>query len=375
MKIASNWVNNEIVHTGTINAISYTWTFSKNHDGTVSTKVTSSNYGTSRGQAEVLQRPTPCRAEYAPLMLDYEGDGVASVWLPKTLIEDESGIYIRTNIQANMEFEITTDPFYYRMEYVKDIAGFSYIESTNDMRPFDDKNYSKAIYSRPASATGQTFIVYGLTSFDEVTVAGVNADSVAVTFLNGDGSLNGGGTKDIDTKRDKDGKLPNYYTTATFYADSMVVETAEGLPFVAIYVYGTNAIPIVEIGSIKLGISVDAGMTNLQMTNRYKDFSTFEYDPFGNTEYIERAKVSIYNCTVDIPITDYDMNDRLMQSLGKSIVTMDGSDSANDSTDSQNIFAATIKLGRITTYDQKTKVKNNDIDPIAEYGFSFEEII
>ena len=120
----------------------------------------------------------------------------------------------------------------------------------------------------------------------------------------------------------------------------------------------------------------DMGFTNLTLQNTSKDFSVFEYDAWGNAEYLERARVSVYNGTVDVPIEKYDIVDRFFTSLGRKIVVMDGSDNAANATpDSVNIFAATQKIGRVMNFKQNTKIKYNDIDTMANYSFTLEEIV
>ena len=75
---------------------------------------------------------------------------------------------------------------------------------------------------------------------------------------------------------------------------------------------------------------------------------------------------------MDIPVAHYDRVNRLLTSLGKDVVVMDGAD---NTTNGVNNFQSFVKIGRMMSFQQQTLVKYNDIDPIATYSFIHEEIV
>jgi hypothetical protein len=110
------------------------------------------------------------------------------------------------------------------------------------------------------------------------------------------------------------------------------------------------------------------------LAHSYKDFSVAEYDVWGNLSYVERQRIITYKGTVDVAITDYDKTVRLMTSLGKQLVIVNGSTSKTIAPDSQSIFASTQKIGRFMAFSSQTKIQDNDLGEIAPYTFTLEEL-
>jgi len=132
----------------------------------------------------------------------------------------------------------------------------------------------------------------------------------------------------------------------------------------------------IRIGGIFLGQSVDAGFTNLVFTNKFKDYSPYEKDQWGNILYVKGVKTNIYAGIVDIEITDYDMINRLMSSIGGQTVILNGSDSKDNlEVDSRNFFSSTMLVGRIKNFALKTKLDNKLMHQMASYSFEIEEDI
>ncbi len=287
-------------------------------------------------------------------------------YFPQYVYENETGVYIRTNKSVAQETVYVKDAMLFKsVTSPEDIKSFSYIEPTVNVLPFDKKNYSKV--SKPTSMRYKINISEKSNMF---VLGYVRGSSFTYTVKDGGDSTVQTDNVVIDGSRDDSGVLSDWYTTKIIY--STVGTWAAGFT-VEVTIYGTPA----ELGTFMVGAYVDAGMTNLALKNSYKDFSVFEYDPWGNPSYTDRAKVALYSGTVDIPIPDYDRVDRLMMSLGKSIVVIDGSDNVTNAVveDNDNIFSATQKIGRIMTFSQSTSVKSNDMNPIAVYNISIEEIV
>lgn len=293
-----------------------------------------------------------------------DGTG-GQMFVINTLIWTPQGIYTLSHLTKPIEYEQLAYHSYTPIVSPEQIPSFSYLSPTNDQMPFDNKNYTIA-----TSNVTMTYEIRGEQPFDTIALGNIRGHHITITFTD----INNPDTlivieSDIDTTRDTHGHLPHWHTTLIYYVPSDVV--LEAGSSVEVVITGD----LVELGTLMLGISAEAGFTNLQLQNTYKDFSVFEYDPFGNADYTERAKISRYSGTVDMRIENYDMTDRLMTSLGKNLVIINGSDLGSDQADSTSIFSATQKIGRFVSFTQKTLVKDDDLDIMATYSFTLEEIV
>ena len=295
-------------------------------------------------------------------------DTGADYWTPRFVFEDDTGLYVRTNVDyttAPREYHYTEEvPIFTDTVKPSDIPAFYFLGATNDMKPFDMKNYSKA-----ARNTSMTYTIRADEPCNMFVLGYVMGDTFDYTIKDAGGSViaSDSGVV-IDGRRDIAGLISDWYTTIPIYSPSTIPTNGT----VEVTIHGST----VELGSFLVCMYGDMGFTNLTLQNTSKDFSVFEYDAWGNAEYLERARVSVYNGTVDVPIEKYDIVDRFFTSLGRKIVVMDGSDNAANATpDSVNIFAATQKIGRVMNFKQNTKIKYNDIDTMANYSFTLEEIV
>ena len=289
-------------------------------------------------------------------------DGTYELWVGGTFVINDNGLYVRTANPISQEVEEVVGFNSTVVDSPNDLPNFSGVGATNDMKPFDSKNYTYA------SATGtMTYTITSESKFNVIALGNVKATSVTIVFKEEDGSVVTTINNTIDTSRDELGYLEDWHTTEIYYADTIISSGGT----VEVTLNGTT----IELATLLLGVAVDTGFTNLTMTHKYKDFSVFEYDEWGNADYTERAKVSTYTGSVDILIENYDRTDRLMTSLGKNLVMIDGSDSNNKVADSISIFAATKRIGRFLSFSQKTVIKDNDIDRMATYDFTLEEIV
>lgn len=289
-------------------------------------------------------------------------------WFPVFTFYKDDLLFIRSTVSdalAPTEYKYVTGVYLFKdITSPADIPAFVYLEDTNDSSPFNGSNYTKAT----TPLTTMTYTVTATEKFNMFVLGYVIGSTLDYTISNGGGSSTG---MIIDCSRDDSNVLKPWYTTKIIYSATTVPIGGT----VSITIHGDAG--TIELGTFKLGAYVDAGMTNLTLQNSYKDFSVFEYDPWGNPSHTDRAKVSVYSGTVDIPISDYDRVDRLMTSLGKNVVIIDGSDNTSNLSvnPSNNIFAATQKIGRFMAFDQRTAIRSNDIDPLATYTFTLEEIV
>jgi hypothetical protein len=292
-------------------------------------------------------------------------------WFPNCAVNDVGGLYIRTHIttgNAVEQFVYVKDAMLFKsVTSPEDIPRFSFIRDNKKLAPFDGNNYNKATSPSP--------MVYTFNS-------GSDANMFALGYVKGTSYTYKIGTAPtsapipIDASRDEHGVLPDWYTTVIYY--NPVDVTIAGGTSITVTIYNDSVWnDNVELGSIIVGGWMDQGMTNLELNNEYKDFSVFEYDPWGNVSYTDRARVAIYSGSVDIPISSYDRLDRLMGSIGKQTVIIDGSDGTTNEapTGDNNMFAATQKVGRFTSFKQNTRLKQTMLDPLANYSFTFEEIV
>lgn len=366
-EIASSFDSNNQI-SNTVGGASYT--FTKQNDGKVKIVVSFSNGEKYIDYGELFPMVLPFSDEIEAEIVTYQNQ---TFFVPKFFIETASKVYIKTSVKISTSMTLASeDNTFYNHQFISRIDDFVYLEDTDDMKPFDGKNYSVA-----SSNGTMTYSFDSLSKFNSIVLGNIKANSVTATISKSGTTLKTI-TKTINVSRDANAILDDDYTTEILYVDSdlsilydvgctislTITNTAN--------VSGTTIYKDIELGTIMLTKSVDAGFSNLSIRNSYKDFSTFEYDTFGNADYVERAKISTYNATVDIEIEKYDMTDRLMKSLGKNIVAIDGSDSMLEGDD---VFSATKKIGRVLSYSQNTKVKNNRIDNIAQYSISIEEII
>ena len=239
-----------------------------------------------------------------------------------------------------------------------------YKSPVNNLKPFDGKNYTTA-----KATTTMTYTVKGITNkFDTLALGRIKADSVDIIFKDPLGVQVGPTiSKTLDTTRDPDGNLEGWYTTDISYSSAIMDPNST----VEIEITGDS----IELGSILLGMSVDAGFTKLNLQNSYIDYSVAEENQFGFIDYVERGKVAVYDGLCDVFVTDYDRIDRLMTSLGAQLIILNGSDKKNTVPDGQSVFAATQKIGRLFNFKQQTKLDGKRLHQMATYSFTLKATI
>ncbi len=306
-------------------------------------------------------------------------------WIGNNIIVRGADVYMRTTITDNDAPQIKyveTSIQYSVIETLEQFPGFAKTGYANFLNPFDGLNYSRVNQSTEESET-VNYIIKCTDDMDTVAISGLIASDISIVFKDSLGNV----LSEIDsytpqTYRDEtiaeDGsytthRLPAYYTTAIIYSMSENIipkgSTVE-LNF-------TQLEGRVEIGTICLGLSVNAGLTNLEFQTKFVDLSPYEKDSFGNIYYVKGVKTLEMTGTCDIPITSFDMMMRLWTSIGGSTVIINGSDSKDNSVPSskEGIFSSTMLIGRMSDFQLKTSLKNKQIGDLATYSFKVKENI
>lgn len=373
--IYKNWVKRYVqlcdtftdgVATLTYNNVVYT--FFDNYDGTCDIKMT---FGIDK---IIVKKSVPLHTDR---VLNDTFDTQSYIYYPDTVetnaffvptmivIGDNGKLYTRTHISTAMQMQTdgVFDIMYFWINTPTEIDGVVKVENTNKMKAFDNKNYTAT------KANGSLKVDFkSIASFNSVALTNIMADSVIVSIKNSGGTEVAHWEVTPDTLVDDDGVLTPTPTTEILYTKSKELGLLDTSHTVFITLLGDS----IELGNVFVTKAIDTGFTNLAIENSYKDFSTFTYDPWGNANYVERAKVSTYKATVDILIKNYDKIDRLMKKIGKNVVVIDGADNYDEE---NRIFVSTQRVGRITSFSQRTAVKNNDLARVATYSFNIEEIV
>ncbi len=242
-----------------------------------------------------------------------------------------------------------------------------YYSATAPNAPIDEKNYSVA-----TAANVMTYTLIGTSTFDTLGVGHVIGDTISVYFKDPAGNtiysiIN----REIDNKIDEDGRHPIQPVTEVLYAPQ---DMQHGSTVEIIIVRDTE---IVEVGSLYLGLSVNAGFTNLIFDNSFIDLSPTEQDQWGNVFYKDGAKMAIHNGTVDLPISDYDYMNRTMLAIGGNTVILNGYGlKHNDKPDNKDgHFYATMMIGRMKNFSLKTTLIDKRLGEMAQYKIRLEEIV
>lgn len=301
-------------------------------------------------------------------------------WIGKHFIVRGSELYLRTNLDIAQDSVGVTDYNYGVIQTLDEFPNFVQIGVINYLKPFDGKKYTTVSQSTTDENPVRYLIQSPVGQFDTIAMAGIIAGDIEVTFISPDGSTELAKIESYVPRNDRDidKTLDPYPTTVILYS------TADNAMPAGSHVEIIFKGGIINIGSIALGLGVNAGFTNLEFSTKFKDWSPKEVDQWGNVTYITNdksgntvdVKTLTWNGTVDIPITNFDMITRLMTSLGASTVIINGSDAKdNQPPNNEDIFASTMLIGRLKDFNLKTKIKNKKMNEYATYSVVVEEDI
>ena len=290
-------------------------------------------------------------------LLDYSNQQFA--WASHTCVIIGQEVYSRTMANSSeIEYNTTYNPTFAPLDNLNTIGwGWTKQYPITPYMPFDGKNYTKL------ESTVDVITEFSSTStFNTIAITGLIASTVKIESTAS--TIN----YSIDNRKDVSNRLGASPITTILYLDRDIVGT------VKLTVTTNNG--VVEIGEILSGLSVNAGFTNLEFSNEYKDYSPTEIDQWGNVEYISGTKVNIHSGSVDMKTTNYDMINRLITSIGGSKVILNGSGNKDNlEIATEGVFSSTMIVGRITSFSQRTKIKDGDLDKMSNYTFKIEELV
>jgi len=283
-----------------------------------------------------------------------------NVWTSNSVVRDGNNYYVRTlaNTNNEPEYNYSYNPTFISLDNLDTISwGWTYKEPINPKKPFDGKNYTKL------QSTVDVVTEFSSTStFNTIAITGLIATSIKIESTASEINYS------IDNRKDISNRLGASPITTILYLDRDITGT------VKLTVTTNNG--VVEIGETLLGLSVNGGFTNLEFANEYKDYSPTEIDQWGNVEYISGTKVNIHSGSVDMKTTNYDMINRLITSIGGSKVILNGSGNKDNlEVATEGVFSSTMIVGRITSFSQRTKIKDGDLDKMSNYTFKIEELV
>lgn len=351
--------------------VSFNYIFTKMDDGTVQVKAVFSNGAESVRRVPIVSDVLPLAQEDEASIHNYQD---VTFWLPNYFIQNSSGVYIRTNIDTSIEYTApATENVFYKKTYVSEIDGFSYLEKNNWQKPFDYKNYSIA------EANGSLYYKFkSKGKFNSIALGRIICSEAIIKISKGSELIQV--SREVNTDRDINGILDQSPVTEVFYFSNDLQTMYDETYDIEVILHNREVVDNytiykdVQIGSIIPTQAVDAGITNISLSNSGKDFSTHDVDIFGNVDRVEREKISTHKGTVEFPVTDYDMTDRLMLSLLGRLIVIDAADNYLVEAGEKSKYTAFQKIGYTRTYAQSTSTKNDELSKFAKYTFSFEEI-
>ncbi len=289
-------------------------------------------------------------------------------WIGYTFVIRGDKLYVRT-AQGIAEIAHVTTPVYAVAHHLKDLtaSGFVYLKPTIPYVMLDNKNYTNF------KTSGEVhFTIKSEGSFNTLALSGLIAHEVDLLFSDSAGTqITAINNYNPANNRDIDFILPDYKTTSVFYSYNN--GEAEVIPkggTVRVTLRGSY----IELGTAQLGLGVNAGFTNLVFQNEFLDLSPVEKDQWHNITYVKGLRINVHSGTVDIPITSYDMMNRLMISIGGETVIINGSGSVDNTPPTSDcIFASTMMVGRMENIKLTTKMKDKEMGEMATYTFKVVE--
>lgn len=285
--------------------------------------------------------------------------GSNGTWLAKTLILRDNAIYIRTTVDAPMEWIILTDYQFSTVTSPSQIGGFSFISATNDYKPFDEYGTTQAVSSSPMTYTIETD-----KNFNSFTLVNVVATSLTYTIYDATDTVVKTETLEIDCLLDDYGLLPQSGVTMMICADEVV---AGG----KIEIELTNDLGDVKLGGFSADIAIDEGLTLFDISTGARDYNDYTPDAWGNIPEGVKARTKTFTINVKVPYSKFDRTYRRHLSYLGKFITIDGTDALRDAND-LTLYSLVAK-GLITAISHKTEVKNGEMDRYYSYNMTFLE--
>lgn len=283
------------------------------------------------------------------------------VWIPNCIIIRGNDVYIRTSVDAEQQTkiptEITTEPLY----HINQISwGWTYVEPTQKIAPFDTKAYTKL-----KQINSVTYTLRANSEFDVLATAKLYCSKIKIKIEQDVYEFTPKCEVIKDDKRYSKELTAIYYLNKLYPANTNITVTFKPL-------HGK-----LVVGLALLGNKIPLGFTLTQFSNNPKDFSFYEQDEFGNVNYIERAKLNRVDYSAEIDTIDLDFTSMILKQQAGKITIVDGSDNIeNKDIDSLNYFETATMIGRFRDPRLSTiSLEDGAIAKIAKYNFTAEEIV
>ncbi len=312
--------------------------------------------------AEVLESLSSGTVEQIPI--DSAAYDFPGYWAGQTVIIDATGVYVRTDVTADIE-AVTGESFTFETAVSPEDIGFSYYHIDDENSPFDDKQYTSVIRS-----SSQQWVVSADAYFDCIALGRLRADSVDVVFKDADGVV-------VSTVQGKDvnDTIDAYIepepTTEFVYAGSVI--GPGGRAEISINSAGLDT----EAGIIFAAKSIKVGATNLEFAHDVKNFDRDQVSPIsGYIDHIKGHRVLVHRGSYDIQMTDYDKWVLLNKKMTQELIGIDGSDmTANEAADGVSRFKSTRIIGRIEQMKMGTTIKNGEMENVTPISYMYKEIV
>ncbi len=297
------------------------------------------------------------------------------IFIPKSYVSRGTWCYVRTWTNAPIQYKTVIDSTTYNYTYFyntrriwspSEINGFRWKKKTDCGAVFDNKNYTKGVFSPSNGFVEFTFVT--VAEIDTIAIGRVICDTISITAYD-------------DKTGDVIASIVDY-PIATQLGDSDFTQATNAV------LYTPSILPVdtkvkvrltggfVSVGRLLTGKLLKLGFSNTIFTNGFKDYSPKEQDQWGNIEYRNGVRVFLYSGTVDLPTKDYDQLNLAFMYIGGQEMIINGSDSHNNTpTNSLDIFQSTMMIGRFTSFKPTTKNKGAIMSNVAGYAFSIEESV
>ncbi len=309
------------------------------------------------------------------IILNWGGPGLSRTPTMRitSMVSRRGYFFLRTNINAPLEYDTWTSGTGYKYTYntietPADIPGFVEKRQVQAVNPFDGKNYTRTEFDTSVTEGFASWDMVASEDIDSIAFGLVNCDTIDIRVSDQNGEslwqLNG---YPIDNTV-APGRYESHPSTVILYMD----RTYPAGSIVTVKLHGA----VVVIGEMIGASKLDAGFTNVEFSNTFKDFSPKEQDQWGNWFYIDGVRVKIHTGTCEFPIVSYDQLNRLMLMIGGQKVVINSSDStANEVPDGRHVFESSMMIARFTKFDLQSSTQNKRIGEKGSYTFSIEELV
>lgn len=286
------------------------------------------------------------------------------MWAARTVIIDDTGVYVRTNVSASVEYVSPPATAEWQTVTTPADIGFVYSRIPLQYSPFDKKQYTSVV-----NVGDQQYTVRALLEFNAVVVSRLRGHAIIVKFFAPDGSTVETVTKNIDNTIDA--HIEPAPTTDVVYCSQWI--GAGGSVEVVVVSNGLET----EVGSLFPVASIYVGPTRMKMKHKAENNDrTSVSEISGFKDIIEGTRYLIYTGSFIVNMMEYSKLVKLMKKMTNWRVVLDGSDMDNNANaDEINTFASTKILGRVDISEIETEIEHNRMVEYVNVPFTIEEDI